>query len=105
MKATLKTLILTILALGVMLSSCDTPAKRLQQARALYEEGTELRQQRLSEEAAERFLQALTLMQGCEPTTENFRLKGHSRSRRLHRESTLLQWFHSLPHIRRYTRR
>ena len=76
MKATLKSLILTILALGVMMSSCDTPAKRLQQARALYEEGTELRQQRLSEEATERFLQALTLMQGCEPTTENIRLEG-----------------------------
>ena len=76
MKATLKSLILTILALGVMLSSCDTPAKRLQQARALYEEGTELRQQRLSEEATERFLQALTLMQGCESTTENLRLEG-----------------------------
>ena len=76
MKATLKSLILTTLALGVMLSSCDTPAKRLQQARALYEEGTELRQQRLSEEAAERFLQALNLMEGCEQTTENIRLEG-----------------------------
>ena len=44
MKATLKSLILTALALGVMLSACDTPTKRLQQARALYEEGAELRQ-------------------------------------------------------------
>ena len=50
--------------------------KSLQQARALYEEGAELRQQRLSEEATERFLQALTLMHGCDPTTENLRLEG-----------------------------
>ena len=71
MKATLKSLILTILALGVMLSSCDTPAKRLQQARALYEEGTELRQQRLSEEATERFLQAnsKTILARCTTNT------------------------------------
>ena len=59
-----------------MLTSCDMPEKRLQQARTLYNEGTELRQQRLSEEAAERFLQALSLMEGCEQTTENLRLEG-----------------------------
>ena len=76
MKATLKSLILTILAVGVMLSSCDTPEKRQQQARALYEQGAQLREQRLSEEAAEHFLQALALMQDCEPTTENLRLEG-----------------------------
>ncbi len=76
MKATLKTLILTILALGVAFAACDSPAKRQQQARTLYKEGVELREQRLSEEAAERFLQALQLMQGCEPTTENLQLEG-----------------------------
>ncbi|MBR7023362.1 MAG: tetratricopeptide repeat protein, partial [Bacteroidales bacterium] len=76
MKATLKSLILTAVALGAMMAACDSPAKRLQQARALYEEGADLRQQRLSEEAAERFLQALQLMQGCEKTTENLRLEG-----------------------------
>ncbi len=76
MKTTLKSLILTTLALGVMLVACESPAKRIERARTLYNEGTELRQQRLSEEAAERFLQALTLMQGCEPTTENIRLEG-----------------------------
>ena len=76
MKATLKSLILTTVALGMMLTACDTPEKRLQQARALYEQGAELRQQRLSEEAAERFLQALTMMQGCEKTTENLCLEG-----------------------------
>ena len=76
MKTTLKSLILTTLALGVMLVACESPAKRIERARTLYNEGTELRQRRLSEEAAERFLQALTLMQGCEPTTENIRLEG-----------------------------
>ena len=76
MKATLKSLILTTLALSVMLVACESPAKRVERARTLYNEGTELRQQRLSEEAAERFLQALSLMQGCEQTAENIRLEG-----------------------------
>jgi hypothetical protein len=76
MNAKLKALILTTLLFGVMLTSCDMPEKRLQQARTLYNEGTELRQQRLSEEATERFLQALSLMEGCEQTTENLRLEG-----------------------------
>ena len=76
MKATLKSLILTILALGVMMSSCDTPAKRLQQARALYEEGAELRQQRLSEEAAERFLQALNILGTGEKDEKSVLLEG-----------------------------
>ena len=62
MKATLKSLILTTVALGVMLTACDSQTKRIERARTLYNEGTELRQQRLSEEATERFLQALTLM-------------------------------------------
>lgn len=65
MKATLKSLILTTLALGVALAACDSPAKRQQQARTLYKEGVELREQRLSEEAAECFLQGIALMQGC----------------------------------------
>ena len=76
MKATLKTLILTTFTIGILMTACDTPEKRMQQARALYEQGTELREQRLSEEAAERFLQALNLIQGCEQTTENIRLEG-----------------------------
>jgi tetratricopeptide (TPR) repeat protein len=76
MKATLKSLILLTLAFGAMLTACDSPAKRYERARTLYEEGTELREQRLSEQAAERFLQALLLMEGCEETTENLRLEG-----------------------------
>jgi tetratricopeptide (TPR) repeat protein len=76
MKATLKSLILLTLAFGAMLTACDTPEKRYERARTLYEDGTELREQRLSEQAAERFLQALLLMEGCEETTENLRLEG-----------------------------
>ena len=75
MKHFLKYAIITV-ALSLAMAACDTPEKRIQQARTLYNEGTELREQRLSEEAAERFLQALSLMQGCEPTTENLRLEG-----------------------------
>ena len=76
MKATLKSLILLTLAFGAMLTACDSPAQRYERACTLYEEGTELREQRLSEQAAERFLQALLLMEGCEETTENLRLEG-----------------------------
>ncbi len=76
MNAKLKSLILLAVALGAMMTACDTPEKRYERARTLYEEGTALRQQRLSEEAAERFLQALSLMEGCEPTAENLRLEG-----------------------------
>ena len=76
MKATLKTLILTTLALGMALAACDSPAKRQQQARTLYKEGVELREQRRSEEAAECFLQGIALMQGIAPTTENLQLEG-----------------------------
>ncbi len=75
MKDFLKYAIITV-ALSLAMVACDTPEKRIQQARTLYNEGTELREQRLSEEAAERFLQALALMQGCEPSTENIRLEG-----------------------------
>ena len=59
-----------------MLTACESPAKRYERARTLYEEGIELRSQRLSEEATERFLQALSLMEGCEETTENLCLEG-----------------------------
>ena len=76
MKATLKSLILLTFAFAAMLTACESPAKRYERARTLYEEGTELRSQRLSEEATERFLQALSLMEGCEETTENLCLEG-----------------------------
>lgn len=48
-------------ALGGLMTSCDSQAKRQRQARALYERGVQLRSQRLSEDAAECFLQALSL--------------------------------------------
>ncbi len=76
MKAKITNLILLLLALSMALASCDTAAKRQQQARTLYNNGVELREQRLSEEAAECFLQALQLLQGCEPTAENLLLEG-----------------------------
>ena len=62
MKATLTSIILTTLALIAMMAACDSPTKRYERARTLYEEGIELRQQRLSEEAAECFLQALDVL-------------------------------------------
>ena len=52
MKAKITNLILLLLALSMALASCDTAAKRQQQARTLYNNGVELREQRLSEEAA-----------------------------------------------------
>ena len=58
------------------LTACDTQLKRLEQAKTLYEEGTRLREQRQSEEAAERFLQGLTLLQRCEKTPEMLLLEG-----------------------------
>ncbi len=67
---------LLVAALVLALASCDTPAKRRQQARTLYEEGVRLREQRLSEEAAECFMQGLNVMQGCERTRENLQLEG-----------------------------
>ena len=75
MKHFLKYAIFT-LALLLAMTACDSPAKRIERARTLFNEGANLREQRLSEEAAERFLQALTLMQGCEPNAENIRLEG-----------------------------
>ena len=54
-------LILFAVALGGLTTSCDSQAKRQRQARALYERGVQLRAERLSEEAAECFLQALPL--------------------------------------------
>ncbi len=76
MKATVKTIIVITLAFVAGSTACDSRAKRIERAHTLFNKGVELRQQRLSEEAAEHFLQALTLMEGCEATTENLRLEG-----------------------------
>ena len=61
MKTKLKFLILLSLVIGFALTSCDPTATRERKARALYDEGVRLREQRLSIEAAECFLQALAL--------------------------------------------
>ena len=76
MNAKMKFLILLAVALGAIMTACDTPEKRYERARTLYEEGTELREQRLSEEAAERFLQALDLLGKGETDEKTVRLEG-----------------------------
>ena len=68
--------LLTILFICIALTACDTQQKRMDQAKNLYEEGLQLREQRQSEEAAERFSQALVLVQHCEKTTEVLQLEG-----------------------------
>lgn len=62
MKTKLKFLILLSLVVCVVLTSCDSAAKRERKARALYEEGVRLREQRLSTEAAECFMKALAIV-------------------------------------------
>ena len=74
MKATLKLLIL--IAIVLALASCDSPTKRMEQAQALYEEGVQLREQRRSEEAAEKFLQGLAIVQRSDKTDETVQLEG-----------------------------
>ena len=76
MKTNLKPLILTVLAFGVMLSACESQSKRMEQAQALYKEGVQLREQRRSEEAAEKFLQGLVIVQRSDKTTEAIQLEG-----------------------------
>ena len=60
----------------MVLTACDSQSKRMERASALYEEGIQLREQRQSEEAAERFSQALVLVQRCEKNTEVLQLEG-----------------------------
>ena len=74
MNTNLKTLILLTVALA--LAACDSSAKRMEQAQTLYKEGVQLREQRRSEEAAERFLQGLALVQRSKKTTETVQLEG-----------------------------
>lgn len=46
----------------VAMTSCESQTRRQQRARVLYEQGVQLRSQRLSEEATECFLEALSLL-------------------------------------------
>ena len=72
----MKTRFLISILVGFALLACDRQTKRMEQAQAFYEEGTRLREQRLSEEAAESFLQGLELLHGCEKTNEVLQLEG-----------------------------
>ena len=78
MKMYLKSLILTF-TLCLALAACDSPTKRMEQARALYNEGVQLREQRRSEEAAEKFLQGLALVQSSNKANETVQLEGQLR--------------------------
>ena len=69
MKEKLTYLILFAIALCIVVS-CDSQYKRQKKAQHLYEEGVQLRSQRLSEEATKCFLDALTLIDNVE--TQNF---------------------------------
>ena len=56
--------------------SCDSPTKRMEQAQMLYKEGVQLREQRRSEEAAEKFLQGLAIVRHAKKITEAVQLEG-----------------------------
>ena len=75
MKTFLHSLILTVITC-LALASCDSPTKRLEQAQTLYNEGLQLREQRRSKEAAEKFLQGQALVQRSDKTTEVVQLEG-----------------------------
>ena len=72
----MKNRLLTILFICITLAACDTQSKRMERAENLYEEGLQFREQRQSEEAAERFSQALVLVQRCEKTMDVLQLEG-----------------------------
>ena len=63
-------LILLASALFIIMSSCDSEAKRRKHAQNLYEEGMRLRDMRLSEEATQCFLEALALSDDMKLTAE-----------------------------------
>jgi len=75
MKAKVTYLLSFLLAFGIISTSCESQARREQQARALYEQGVQLRSQRLSEEATGCFLEALSLMDNAE--THNVQLRAN----------------------------
>ena len=72
----MKLRLLIFLLTCVVLTACNTQTKRIQKAQILYEEGLRLREQRQSEEAAEKFLQGLETLQACEETPEVLQLEG-----------------------------
>ena len=72
----MKTRLLVSILVCFALLACDRQTKRMEQAQSSYEEGTRLREQRLSEEAAECFLHGLELLRGCEKTNKVLELEG-----------------------------
>ena len=68
--------LLILLTAALALTACDSQTKRIGQAQALYNEGVELREQHRSEEAAEKFLQGLAIVQRSDKTTEVIQLEG-----------------------------
>ena len=60
----------------MVMVACDSQSQRMEQAQSLYLVGVRLREQRLSEEAAEKFLQGLALVQGYEKNAEALQLEG-----------------------------
>ena len=72
----MRTQFLILVLVCGLLTACNTQTKRVGQAQSLYEEGLRLREQRQSEEAAEKFLQGLEALLSCEETTEILQLKG-----------------------------
>ena len=72
----MRTHILILVLICGLLTACNTQTKRVEQAQSLYEEGLRLREQRQSEDAAEKFLQGLEALQRCEKTTEILQLEG-----------------------------
>ena len=68
--------LLILLTAALVLTACDSQTKRIGQAQALYNEGVQLREQHRSEEAAEKFLQGLAIVQRSDKTTEVIQLEG-----------------------------
>ena len=72
----MKTHLLLSVLVSIALTACVSSTKRVDQAKTLYEEGVHLREQRLSEEAAECFLKGLEQLRGCEKTEKVLLLEG-----------------------------
>ena len=60
----------------VILVACSSQSKRMEQVQSSLEKGIHLREQRLSEEASECFLQGLFALQGCETNDQTLLLEG-----------------------------
>jgi len=74
--AKMKTRILLLMLFCLGLVACDSHTKRMEQAQTLYNEGVQLREQRRSEEAAEKFLQGLAVVQRSQKTEEAIQMEG-----------------------------